>query len=53
MPQELNHGGSLEERVVRDDFLLFMGEVSEIRCKPKSVIPQTIFLTLTLNEDGV
>ena len=38
MPQELSHDGSLEERIIKDDFLLFLGEVSEIRCEPKFVI---------------
>lgn len=52
-PQELNRGGSSEERVIKDDFLLFLGEVSEIRCKPKSVILKPVFLTLTLNGDEV
>lgn len=45
MPQELNHGESLEERVVKDDFLLFLGET---RCEPKSVVPKPVFLVLTL-----
>lgn len=39
-----------EESVIKDDFLW---EVSEIRCEPKSVIPKPVFLTLTLNGDGV
>ena len=44
MPQELNHGGSLEERVIKDDFLLFL---EETRREPKSVIPKPVFLAQT------
>lgn len=53
MPQELNHGGSSEERVIKDDFLLFLGEVLEIKFELKSVIPKPEFLTLTQNGDEV
>lgn len=53
MPQELSHDGSLEERIIKDDFLLFLGEVSEIRCEPKFVIPRPVFWTLPLHGDVV
>lgn len=49
MSQGLNHGGSLEERVIKDDILLFLGER---RCVAKSASQELLFLALTLNGDG-
>lgn len=43
----------MEKRVVKDDFLLFLGEVSKIRCEPKSVTPNPVFLTLTWSGESV
>ena len=53
MPQEFSRGGNLEERIIKDDLLLFLGEVSKIRCEPKFVIPRPVFRTLPLHGDVV